>query len=714
MPTEIPNPSYIDPDDDMGRVVVLSANSIFKPEWIRAVVMLNGFQLTLDTIDAEGMVWVSGSGTIVGSLNLTLGSSQVVNLASADGTWFQVQEVIPIGNIPGLQAALDNRVRVDAVQAFNPAQKMQARRNIGAAQIEASRIPDVVRISDGARYNAFPDAVRRANGRIVAIWSNRAGHFTDGRIDMAYSDDNGMTWSEPTTIFESAGNDAYGGSAGIVHIDGVEYIAFVFALEIPDGSLNYRTRMLLSADDETWEVREIDTGVRVANGGPLEVSDGVWLFAAWFGTPNIVRVYRTTDYGETWDYEEMTSGHNESSFIKVGDDVFLMMRKESNTGYTVAKSSDGGVTWEDQATSFGFPITFCMHPRPIYDGANFYCPYRGQHGTPPVGGLSIMTSSDMLEWRKYADVPDEISKVSMYAGLVSIDGKIGLVHSEEISPTSCEISWLTLSKIREWSEARRAGAISDDEIDLPSINPKATRRFVETFATPDATVVDSGKIGQLGWLHQGVGSGISYAAAPWRPFGRRLVMTTGATNGNSRIIQTPGTVASATERSAAISFLFALPNWDNVLIRFGWCGGTLPGAGGTKFRMVELDRSVDANWRYKSQVDAGGSGNISEVLGAALTNATTRLAMVTLMGNYYNERKLGGLTNHSRIIVNQVNASGVGTQIADMEILDPGGIFNTRPFVEVHTQTSAAKVLNLDEVDFDFTTLNALVDGVPF
>lgn len=59
------------------------------------------------------------------------------------------------------------------------------------------------------KYSAWPNVTRLSDGRLMAVWSgNRLAH-TDpwGAIVASYSSDDGITWSEPTVIFDSPVDD---------------------------------------------------------------------------------------------------------------------------------------------------------------------------------------------------------------------------------------------------------------------------------------------------------------------------------------------------------------------------------------------------------------------------------------------------------------------------------------------------------------------------
>ncbi|MHA1370060.1 MAG: sialidase family protein [Promethearchaeota archaeon] len=60
-------------------------------------------------------------------------------------------------------------------------------------------------IYQSTEYNAFPKVYRLQNGTLWAVWYKGDGHVdsnNNGRLVQAFSNDNGLSWSEPVTILD--------------------------------------------------------------------------------------------------------------------------------------------------------------------------------------------------------------------------------------------------------------------------------------------------------------------------------------------------------------------------------------------------------------------------------------------------------------------------------------------------------------------------------
>lgn len=61
-------------------------------------------------------------------------------------------------------------------------------------------------------FNGWPSVVKLSDNTIMAAWSNRFFHVCPfGAVQVAYSYDNGLTWTKPTVLFDSPLDDRDGG-----------------------------------------------------------------------------------------------------------------------------------------------------------------------------------------------------------------------------------------------------------------------------------------------------------------------------------------------------------------------------------------------------------------------------------------------------------------------------------------------------------------------
>lgn len=584
------------------------------------------------------------------------------------------------------------------------------RDRLNAARRDGSRVPELVPLALDS-YNSFPGAARMSNGRIIVAWRRGTNHNDGGTIRTIYSDDNGVTWSSPTTVYQAAGADARDCGVSVIQDAGVEKVALIFSVENPNGSGSYRNYLYKSDDGATWGagVELVDSVGKFATTEVLDLGAGKWIYAAYGATsPNRPYVYRTADYGATWAVATMGDNQNEVGFQVVGGDVFALIRRQNNTGFNVEKSSDNGATWVPQAASFGaVSISHGSRPNIVWDGAAYYCFYRSPHGLG-MGGIAVMVSDDMLTWRPFCKLPTSVSQTFVYGAWVVIDGAPCAAISGEMG-ASAGLKWTTLAKMRQLSDTMEGG--SPEAPDVPYLNPAATRHFIEDWVAEDTGDTTTGTLGRWKWNHGGHGS-VAYGQATLRPFGGVLTLTTGTSTGQDHWIAGPAQSATNIDRASAVTFCLAPANWDDICLRVGWYGGNVPSDGGTIFRMVEIDRAVSGNWRYRSNVSTGGAGAVDQILAPAVL-ANGRPLSITICGVTYNDRKLGGSTDHARIVINQVNGSAIAQAVCDVEVFDPGVINGRRLFVELIARAAGGKSVRIDQVEIDLGNIYSMANGVP-
>lgn len=205
----------------------------------------------------------------------------------------------------------------------------------------------------------------------LGCWTSQPGLKlgTSPRFVVCYSDDDGLTWSEPRDITNEAapGKDwrhfYQGPGNGITLRDG----KLVFPAQYADAEGVWYSTLIWSGDKgETWRV---GTGAHkmTCESQLVELNDGSIMMNMRHFTDKFRAVATTKDLGETWT-EHPTSGKTliepvcQASFIRVkstadGDDVNLLafMNPKSQKGrvdMTLRLSDDEGATWSRELTLY--------------------------------------------------------------------------------------------------------------------------------------------------------------------------------------------------------------------------------------------------------------------------------------------------------------------------------------------------------------------------
>lgn len=202
-------------------------------------------------------------------------------------------------------------------------------------------------------------------------WTSQPGLKvgTSPRFVLCYSDDDGLTWSEPRDITNETapGKDwrhfYQGPGNGIVLRDG----KLVFPAQFADAEGIWYSTLIWSDDKgETWHV---GTGAHrmTCESQLVELNDGSIMMNMRHFTDKTRAVATTKDLGETWT-EHPTSGKTliepvcQASLIRVkstvdGDDADLLafMNPKSQTNrvdMTLRLSDDEGATWSRELTLY--------------------------------------------------------------------------------------------------------------------------------------------------------------------------------------------------------------------------------------------------------------------------------------------------------------------------------------------------------------------------
>ncbi len=183
---------------------------------------------------------------------------------------------------------------------------------------------------DGANTCGNPcPVVDRTSGRIILLMTWNLGSDSEDRIIrknsmdtrkpyICYSDDDGLTWTEPEDLSSSCKDPLWG------------WYATGPGVGIQMKSDKYRDRLIIPAN-HSYDVQTESEAIRGGYG---------------YGS----HVIYSDDGGISWTHsEKITPGCNESQVVELSNgDLMINMRSYNKKGCrAIARSQDGGATWSD-------------------------------------------------------------------------------------------------------------------------------------------------------------------------------------------------------------------------------------------------------------------------------------------------------------------------------------------------------------------------------
>lgn len=233
--------------------------------------------------------------------------------------------------------------------------------------------PIVVARTVAGQLPYFPNAIRLASGRILAVYREGAGHVRSvGRILAVASDDDGETWTEPWTAVDTLLDDR---DPMLTQLGNGDVLLMYFRIdwsrdpwEVPG------VQIVRSTDDGVTfgEPVAVDSAMRTqtdsrwhryraghicSHGQILELPDGS-LLAPIYGVfaddeQHSASVVRSTDGGLTWPASgEVVLGRRPGRFYQEpvltllpGGQVVALLRTEDAAELT--RSDDSGLSWTE-------------------------------------------------------------------------------------------------------------------------------------------------------------------------------------------------------------------------------------------------------------------------------------------------------------------------------------------------------------------------------
>jgi len=341
--------------------------------------------------------------------------------------------------------------------------------------------------ADDAVYPAWPDIIRAGNGDLLVTFCHTDEHLgPDGKAVMMRSTDNGHTWTEPVTIYDSPLDDRDIGLS--VALDGTlalhiwstfwteelysRYDETAYPLETlarwtehvnqPTyrAAEEHKGRWVLTSRDHGYTWGERVRGPDAVHGG-IVLQDGTWLTVAYREEKGNVGVFTAPDSTGPWTKQTVampqtdTVRFGEPHVAQLPSGRLVMAIRSTAIPYNdqsdelqfrVSISDDNGATWSAPFSSgrWGFP----PHLTVLGDG-RLLATYG--HRRFPYGQRASI-SRDGENWQEYpeiilrADAPNQ--DLGYPASIEVASGEILTVYYQETAETAATHSRPTIQTTR--------------------------------------------------------------------------------------------------------------------------------------------------------------------------------------------------------------------------------------------------------------------------
>ena len=343
------------------------------------------------------------------------------------------------------------------------------------AQSELTRYPVFEMGEDGSQYYRIPALVQAADGSLVAIADKRGSDLGDLpniiSVVAKRSTDGGKTWSEMVTIAQGdkAAGNTYGDAAAVldeetgkiitVFVGNENYGNNCVGLWASNSSYPLRLYQSESSDNGVTWTKPVDItntvygaiyggkyawiGMFAGSGSAVQLKKGphagriMFVVAArndssWGGAMSNYAVF-SDDNGATWQVSQNAAYSNgdEAKIVELSNGDLLMSIKNRNKGNRLmARSTDGGLTWEQAKLNTNLMDPGCNGDVVSYThGGVHYLLHSLPGSSSTRENVTVYLSADNGEtW----DIKRQVySGYSAYSTLqVLADGTIGIIVEE--------------------------------------------------------------------------------------------------------------------------------------------------------------------------------------------------------------------------------------------------------------------------------------------
>jgi hypothetical protein len=286
-------------------------------------------------------------------------------------------------------------------------------------------------------YEAFPDVCRLQDGRLICVFYAAYDHVglpndrwpKGGRIDCAFSSDEGKTWTKAQTLYDGPDDDR---DPSIIQLPSGRLLCNFFSLKKKEGAAagwdGLGTRLVESDDaGKTWSAPRTISRDYYCSSPIRLLPDGGLILGLYKedGAKSWGASVRSEDGGKTWGpVVDIPNGgwklDAETDIIPLKDGSVLAVEREPSTSMCASISKDGGRTWS-VSKPLGFP-GHCPYLLRTKDGAILLA-----HRLPQT---SLHYSYDEgRHWSENVQVDDFIGA---YPSMVELkDGSVLIAYYEE-------------------------------------------------------------------------------------------------------------------------------------------------------------------------------------------------------------------------------------------------------------------------------------------
>lgn len=295
-------------------------------------------------------------------------------------------------------------------------------------------------------YNAFPDILKTADGKIVCVFYNGWSHVSKnnkrvdakrngGRIMMAVSSDSAKTWSPPRVIIDTDLDDR---DPSLLLSNSGEFICNFFSLEGTKTFVKLRTEISRSSDGTHWSEPQVVAAGFATSSPVVQVGTEFWMPVYDFETSlHSKSLVLKSNNGKIWSEPVLALQDHHTSFsepflISIQKRLLMVSRADDPGRFMHATQSfDQGKTWSEKI-DLGFP-----------GQAPFLYLY--------ADSLLLLAHRDPLTSIRYAEksslnfsspivIDPDSEAYGGYPSIAPVDGKrILIAYYAELSPQDAEI-----------------------------------------------------------------------------------------------------------------------------------------------------------------------------------------------------------------------------------------------------------------------------------
>jgi len=297
----------------------------------------------------------------------------------------------------------------------------------------ASRQP----IFTGPQLDYQPAIIRvEPSGRLLVVFERLSATFS-GDLYVTFSDDAGQTWSQPQAIVSSTRNERH--PALVQLASGVFVLLY---LKDESGSGSYRIYRATSADGTTWtEQGALDLGWSTPgeiNPAAIREADGTLTMT--YQRSGSSYIARSSDGGATWDVRKtmVSAGGLLPRIAKRNSDGRYLVTYQVNPGSNqlelFAKTTSDPYDWSAQASPVSLGSNSHDSQPIVLENGTFLVAYARQAGTAAFD-IYLRSSQDGHVWSDEVRVTEDPTRYDLqpHPLLTGTPGKIMLLWSHQVS-----------------------------------------------------------------------------------------------------------------------------------------------------------------------------------------------------------------------------------------------------------------------------------------